>query len=60
MKPHKSAWPLVTLAGVLALALAGTAVLTAKAPAAGAASGYVVHDGHVHLTNYIQEGPTAR
>jgi predicted TIM-barrel fold metal-dependent hydrolase len=60
MSPRKNAQYLAALAGVLVLALAGTAVLTAKAPAAGAASEYVVHDGHVHLTNYIQEGPTAR
>jgi hypothetical protein len=59
MKPHQSAWALGTLAGVLILALAGTAVLTAKAPAA-APTGYLLNDGHVHLTNYIQEGPTAR
>jgi predicted TIM-barrel fold metal-dependent hydrolase len=49
------------LAGVLVLALAGTAVLTAKGPAPAAApTGYILNDGHVHLTNYIQEGPTAR
>jgi predicted TIM-barrel fold metal-dependent hydrolase len=59
MKPVKIARVLGALAGVLVLVLAGTAVLTAKAPAA-APSGYLLNDGHVHLTNYVQEGPTAR
>ena len=59
MKHLKRARFLAALAGVLVLASAGTAVLTAKAPAA-APSGYILNDGHVHLTNYIQEGPTAR
>jgi Amidohydrolase len=44
---------------VLALTLAGFALLTAQTPAEDWSS-YAVHDGHVHLTNYIQQGPTAR
>jgi hypothetical protein len=48
---------LAALAGVLALALIGSGPLTAQNPS-GASSDYVVHDAHVHLTNYIQEGPS--
>jgi hypothetical protein len=36
-------------------------LLGAATPAAGGdTSGFVVNDAHVHLTNYIQEGPSAR
>ena len=50
-----------------ATALGGCAVLAAvllpgslraQAPVAPSAS-YVVHDSHLHLTNYIQEGPVS-
>jgi hypothetical protein len=44
------------LAGVLALALVWSGSLAAQTPA-DASSGYLVNDAHVHLTNYIQEGP---
>ena len=44
---------------VLAFVLAWSAPATAQSPA-NAWSDYLVHDGHVHLTNYIQEGPDIR
>jgi hypothetical protein len=47
---------LSALAGALALILAWSSPTTAQSPA-GKWSGYRVHDGHVHITNYIQEGP---
>jgi hypothetical protein len=45
------------LASALTLVLIWSNPLTAQTPA-GAPSDYVVHDAHVHLTNYIQEGPS--
>jgi hypothetical protein len=51
----KCRWP-VLLAGSLAFALMGFVPLIAQTPVE-ASPGYLVHDGHVHLTNYIQEGP---
>jgi hypothetical protein len=48
--------------GVLAAVLAATLVWAcppAVQNAPGASSSYLVHDAHVHLTNYIQEGPSA-
>ena len=48
---------LLTLLAPLAAALAG---LGAAQAAAAAPSKYLFHDSHVHLTNYIQEGITAR
>jgi hypothetical protein len=53
---YKTARYLAALAGALALVLFWAGPLRAQAPA-GASSGYLIHDGHVHLTNYIQEGP---
>jgi hypothetical protein len=50
---------LAGLVSVLALALAGFGPLAAQT-SAGAWSSYELHDGHVHLTNYIQEGPDIR
>jgi Amidohydrolase len=50
---------LMALAGILTVGLLWPGPLAAQAPANDWSS-YVVHDGHVHLTNYIQEGPTAR
>jgi hypothetical protein len=44
---------------VMLLTLTGFALLGAQT-SAGASSGYVVHDCHVHLTNYIQEGTDVR
>jgi hypothetical protein len=38
----------------LVLALGASAVVAAQAPAAS--SGHVVHDAHLHLTNYVQQG----
>ncbi len=45
------------LASALVFAWAGFAPPTAQTAAIGE-DGYLVHDGHVHLTNYIQEGPS--
>jgi len=53
---RKSMRYLSVLAGALALILAWSGPTTAQPPA-GAWSEYLVHDGHVHITNYIQEGP---
>ncbi len=39
-----------------ALLLAGGTALQAAAQPAAPASGYVVHDAHIHLTNYVQQG----
>ena len=50
---------LAVLAGALALVLAWSSPTPAQPPA-DAWSDYLVHDGHVHLTNYIQEGPDIR
>jgi hypothetical protein len=44
---------------VMLLALAGFTLMSART-SAGASSGYVVNDCHVHLTNYIQEGTDIR
>src|SRR5512136_82335 len=55
----KGIWTPVALAAVLTLALAWSGPTAAKT-AVDDWSSYAVHDGHVHLTNYIQEGPTAR
>ena len=50
---------LAVLAGAMALVLAWSSATTAQSRA-NAWSDYLVHDGHVHLTNYIQEGPDIR
>jgi len=55
----KNARYLAALGGALVLALVWSGLLTAQTPARDWSS-YVVHDGHVHLTNYIQEGPDIR
>lgn len=50
----------VTLASFLILAVALSGAAHAADNDAAAASrwdGYEMHDGHVHLTNYVQEGP---
>jgi Amidohydrolase len=60
MTVNKNARYLAVLVGVLTIALAGLYFLGTVPAASGSSSGYVVNDGHVHLTNYIQEGPTAR
>ncbi len=44
------------LAGVLA-ALTLPALLAAQSTQPQAGTGYLVHDAHVHLTNYVQQGP---
>jgi hypothetical protein len=57
---HKKCIRFITATAVLLmLALIGSGPLTAQNPA-GASSDYLVHDAHVHLTNYIQEGPDVR
>ena len=50
---------IAALAGALVLALVPPGPLTAQTPARDWSS-YAVHDGHVHLTNYIQQGPDIR
>jgi len=60
MTHHRKTRLLAARAGVLALALVGTALIARGPAPAAAPSGYILNDGHVHLTNYIQEGPTAR
>jgi predicted TIM-barrel fold metal-dependent hydrolase len=55
----KTARHLEALAGALVLTLIWSGPLAAETSADDWSS-YAVHDGHVHLTNYIQEGPTAR
>jgi len=49
----------VVICLVMLLALAGFTLMSART-SAGASSGYVVNDCHVHLTNYIQEGTDIR
>ena len=55
----KMARRLAALAGALALIIVGSGPLAAQTPVRDLSS-YSVHDGHVHLTNYIQEGPDIR
>jgi hypothetical protein len=54
--PKKNVRLFAELALIVLLALIWSAPLLAQTPA-GASSNYAVHDAHVHLTNYIQEGP---
>jgi hypothetical protein len=42
---------------VAAVPLASRLAAAPQAPAAAAGDGYLLHDSHLHLTNYIQEGP---
>jgi hypothetical protein len=57
---HKKCIRFITATAVLLmLALIGSGPLTAQNPA-DASSDCLVHDAHVHLTNYIQEGPDVR
>ena len=49
---------LAALAMALAAAWISSGYLRAQTPS-NDSSGYVVNDAHVHLTNYIQEGPSA-
>ncbi len=56
---RKSPRFLAMLTGALALAMAGFSPLAAQIPA-GSSTDYLVHDAHVHLTNYVQEGPDIR
>jgi len=46
--------PLLAAALVLALVLSSPVLLAGETPAP--ASGYVVNDSHLHLTNYVQQG----
>jgi predicted TIM-barrel fold metal-dependent hydrolase len=50
---------LAALAGALALALGGFRPLAAQVQT-GPPPAFLVNDSHVHLTNYIQEGPDIR
>jgi predicted TIM-barrel fold metal-dependent hydrolase len=54
----------VTFVSVAAVALvavvAGQAPAPQPAPATTPADGYVFHDSHFHLTNYVQQGPDVR
>jgi Amidohydrolase len=59
MTCSKLARYLTALAGALALALVWSVSLSAQTPARDWST-YAVHDGHVHLTNYIQQGPDIR
>ena len=47
---------IAAIAGSLLLLLVCSGTLTAQ-KTAGENSGYLVNDGHVHITNYIQQGP---
>jgi len=51
--------PVVWLVIALMTAVLGLGTLCAQNPVAPTTS-YVLHDAHLHLTNYIQEGPSLR
>lgn len=51
----KCAHSIAVIAAAVVLSLMGSDPGTAQPPS----SGYLVNDAHVHLTNYIQEGPSA-
>jgi predicted TIM-barrel fold metal-dependent hydrolase len=52
--------PVAALAAVAALVFALSAPGAARAQASRPLAGYVAHDAHFHLTNYVQEGTDIR